>query len=305
MVNAWDSDVDSVLSTSCSGSSLSSLDEDVVNRRMTPYWPSYLNLFKAHGFRLDTIRDVKQYYDVRGSAHLPYAILHSPSSDYSRVHKSEDDDALCPDYGLPDNLFRGTRIIDDKKIVTKAVHLHSREYDIIRLLSSPPLQDDPMNHTIRPYILHSSRLASERLQPIAVLDFIEVPKDNLAFIVMEQWSSQLIHDEAPCSLTLFLAAIRQSIEHAAFMHGHHIAHLDISLRNLLTDYRGHCAYIDYELSRRFDGIDQPHVYGCRGTEIPPEFERAERADPYKVDVWALGVLILRACQVGTLDAVFT
>lgn len=49
----------------------------------------------------------------------------------------------------PDYLFRGTRLADGKKVVIKAVHFCSRECDVIRILSSPPLRDDPMNHTIR------------------------------------------------------------------------------------------------------------------------------------------------------------
>ena len=49
----------------------------------------------------------------------------------------------------PDNLFRGSRVCDGKKVVIKAVHLRSREFDVIRILSSPELRKDPMNHTIR------------------------------------------------------------------------------------------------------------------------------------------------------------
>jgi hypothetical protein len=56
--------------------------------------------------------------------------------------------------------------------------------------------------------------------------------------------------------------------------------------------------IDYEGSRRFDGMQNPLLYTLRGTEIPPELERGEAADPYKVDVWALGIFFLRACQVS-------
>jgi len=82
------------------------------------------------------------------------------------------------------------------------------------------------------------------------------------------------------------------------MHEHHIAHLDISLRNFLTDHQRHYAHIDFELSRRFDGIARPLIFGYRGTEIPPECEGGESADPYKVDVWALGVLMLRACKLA-------
>lgn len=261
-------------------SSDSSFDEDDVNRRVTPYWQKYSCVFKSRGLQLDTVRDVKLFYQRHSkeetvSSHLFYPM---PFSECRGEKGFIDDDALCPDAGLPDNLFRGTRVCDQKKFVAKAVHIYSREYDVIRLLSQPPLNQNPMNHTI------------------PVLDLFGIPEDQIAFIVMEEWSSQLIPDSGPCCLRLFLASLRQCIEHALFMHMHHIAHLDISLRNLLTDYEGHYAYIDYELSRRFDGVLDPLVQGYRGTEIPPECERGECSDPYKVDIWALGVLVLRACK---------
>lgn len=87
------------------------------------------------------------------------------------------------------------------------------------------------------------------------------------------------------------------------MHEHCIAHLDISLRNLLTDYRGHYAYIDYEHSRRLDGINSPRIFNFKATEVPPECEEGECFEPYKVDVWALAVLILRACKAWRLRTV--
>ncbi len=77
-----------------------------------------------------------------------------------------------------------------------------------------------------------------------------------------------------------------------------MAHLDISIRNLLTDYKSHYAYIDFETCRRFDDIASPRIYGCRGTNPSPELERGEWTDPYKVDVWSLGVMILQTCAVS-------
>ncbi|KAJ4000752.1 kinase-like domain-containing protein [Lentinula boryana] len=261
--SAWIPDI------SCSSplSSESSFDEDEVNYRMKPYWPKYRIIIKNLGFRLETVRDVKAYYKLIG---MP---------EQAEQLKGLVEDSLCPDAGLPDNLFRGTRIADGSKIMVKAVHRRSRELEIIRFLSSPAMRRHPMNHCI------------------PVHDLIEVAEDNIAFIVMEQWSPQLIINDAPCCLRLFLAAIRSCVEHCLFMHRHHIAHLDISLRNLLTDYKGHYAYIDFELSRRVDASN-PRVFGRRGTEVPPECGHDTFCDPYKVDVWALGVLILRACKLA-------
>lgn len=152
---------------------------------------------------------------------------------------------------------------------------------------------------------------------IAILDLIDVPGDHLGFIVMEEWSPQLVSD-VPCTLRLFLGAIRQCIEvrtfspycanlgvltsfsqHTVFMHAHHMAHLDISIRNLLTDYKSHYAYIDFETCRRFDGVPSPRIRDCRGTNPSPELERGEWTNPYKVDIWALAQLILDASVVST------
>ena len=90
------------------------------------------------------------------------------------------------------------------------------------------------------------------------------------------------------------------------MHKHHIAHLDISLTNLLTDYKGQYAYIDYETSRRFESTDPTThlIYNYRGTELPPESGMDTPIDPYKVDVWALAVLILRSCKVCRLPVIY-
>jgi serine/threonine protein kinase len=82
------------------------------------------------------------------------------------------------------------------------------------------------------------------------------------------------------------------------MHEHGIAHLDISLGNVLTDFEGQYKYIDFETSRRYERSScPPRISGCRGTEIPPDIECGGESCPFKVDVWALGVLILRACEV--------
>ena len=106
----------------------------------------------------------------------------------------------------------------------------------------------------------------------------------------------------------------------AFMHAHDIAHLDISLRNILTDFRGRYAFIDFETSRVFPvplptprspalrssgrptsielTLRGPRIRGVHGTEDPPEVESGEESDPFKVDIWALAVVILRACKVS-------
>lgn len=83
------------------------------------------------------------------------------------------------------------------------------------------------------------------------------------------------------------------------MHQNHIAHLDLSLHNVVTNDQGNCACIDFETSRRYDSLEAaPRIHELRTTEIPPEIERGEASDPFKIDVWALAVLFLRASEVS-------
>ncbi|KDQ60784.1 hypothetical protein JAAARDRAFT_67217 [Jaapia argillacea MUCL 33604] len=273
----WDSD------SSCSTKGSYAFDEDEVNCRTAPHWSSYRHIIESRGFRLDTFRDVREFYQrYCEGRRLEELNANDHLSGYSRACRGPDDDALCRDAGLPDNLFRGTCLRDGLKVVIKSVNLYSREFDIARRLSSPPLVNHPMNHCI------------------PILDMIAVPEDELGFIVMEEWSPQLVCDP-PCCLRGFLSALRQCIEHLVFMHHHHIAHLDISLHNILTDCKCNFAYIDYELSRCFDGVANPRIRGRRGTDIPPELERGEWANPYKVDIFSLGMLLVRACKITGYD----
>ena len=150
-----------------------------------------------------------------------------------------------------------------------------------------------------------------------MLDIIHAPLDaphtfshsadriQLSYIVMEEWSSQFIPPEQPHTLQSYLNSLRHCIQHITFMHAHSFAHLDISIQNMLTDYDGRYACIDYETSRRFcrppveveeggDSRSSVLIHQPRGAEIPPEVEKGHSTSPYAWDVWALGMLMSKA-----------
>ncbi|KAF9227884.1 kinase-like protein [Gyrodon lividus] len=264
--------------SSSSPSSDSSFDDDEVNARVIPHWSKYRDLITGQGYRLDTVRDVKEHYRRHGSG-IEKRGIHNYLSGYLDACAGRNDGALCKDPGLPDNLFRATCCKTGMKLMIKAVNRLSREIQNVRYISSPHLRRDPMNHCI------------------PIVNMIDVPADDICFIVMEEWSSHLL-PEIPSTLRELLSAIRHCIEHVVFMHRNRIVHLDISLHNFLSDYQGRYACIDYELSRKVDDLIGPGGICPRGTEVPPELERGQASNPYMVDVWALAVLILRACKVA-------
>lgn len=101
-----ESDSESDVST-CSASST---DEDEVNVRISPNWCSYRDLIQRRGFRLDTCKDVKQFYQRywEGIVSKDCNILKEYPG-YLRACNSNDDNELCKDAGLVscrmDNLF--------------------------------------------------------------------------------------------------------------------------------------------------------------------------------------------------------
>ena len=71
-----------------------------MNGRVTLAWECYKKLFECRGYRLDTARDAKQYYErvfTRSILDSPTNVCHKEA--YTRACKS-DPDALCRDAGL-------------------------------------------------------------------------------------------------------------------------------------------------------------------------------------------------------------
>lgn len=91
MSSSFEGDTDSISSNS---SSAVSLDDDQTNSRLDPHWSKYRNIFECHGYHLETVRDVKDYYrdyDVESCRMSPA---------YRRACALQDDNALCKDPGL-------------------------------------------------------------------------------------------------------------------------------------------------------------------------------------------------------------
>lgn len=96
MTSSAEWDLESLASST---SSTSSFDEDEVNSRVSPDWAKYRCPIASRGFQLDTVRDVKEYYQ-RHHSNTDKRELHAYLSGYHRVSARSDEDALCKDAGL-------------------------------------------------------------------------------------------------------------------------------------------------------------------------------------------------------------
>lgn len=92
------SDSDSDRLSDCS--SASSCDEEEVNCRMAPNWCAYRHVIERRGFRLDTHRDVKQWYQHYWESLIAQGYtVNRDSPGYARACNGHDDE-LCKDAGL-------------------------------------------------------------------------------------------------------------------------------------------------------------------------------------------------------------
>ncbi|KAH7341132.1 kinase-like domain-containing protein [Rhizoctonia solani] len=153
------------------------------------------------------------------------------------------------------------------------------------------------------------------LPVIGVLDLIEDAQGNVVLVVLEDWGCNLA-ELGRLSPSDFFHILRQCFEAVATLHTMGIAHLDISCYNFLCNSHKQVAVIDFEASRCFNETEvtepachsQTHshfIYPHRTTEIPPEFRTEDayqrRHCAYKLDVFALGVLILRFAKSSGFD----
>lgn len=97
MASSTEWDLESLASST--SSSPSSCDEDEVNARVSPDWAKYRCHIERRGYRLDTVRDVKDHYRHHCS-NIEKQGLHVYLSGYHRALARSDEDALCKDVGL-------------------------------------------------------------------------------------------------------------------------------------------------------------------------------------------------------------
>jgi len=75
-------------------------DEDEHNLRVAPHWQAYRHLFESHGYRLDTYKDVRQFYLRYWESRNIQQSIQSCAGYRSACREGKDDNELCKDEGL-------------------------------------------------------------------------------------------------------------------------------------------------------------------------------------------------------------
>ncbi|KAJ7128829.1 kinase-like domain-containing protein [Mycena crocata] len=206
------------------------------------------------------------------------------------------------------------RVSTGEKVVLKRVLTRGGKDDVeLRIatrLSNPRLRSDPHNHTI------------------PILEVIELPDERWSLLVMpycRRFDDPPFHCPAE-----FVEAMQQYLEGLQFMHDHNICHLDISPKNMMMDetlvvpagshfmmprthsgfpklFRSNnrCAvgpvnyyYIDFGLSLYFPNGQATALTsdGLRNFEMIPEMSGTKPYNPFKVDIFQLGLVMQKLIQ---------
>ncbi|QRV99850.1 Tyrosine kinase specific for activated [Ceratobasidium sp. AG-Ba] len=191
------------------------------------------------------------------------------------------------------HIIRAHRISDNLPVVVKSIRRDSVEAHVL-------------------VAFREVQSRGERLPIPSVLNLIGDASSNIVLAVQEDWG-QTLAELGPLPPSEFFHIILQCFEAVVILHAKGIAHLDISIYNFLCNANRRVALIDFEMSRRIEiktrllsRNSQSHlVYPQRTTETPPEFRTPDAHTrqhcAYKLDIFALGVLILRFAKASGFD----
>ncbi|KAG8979886.1 hypothetical protein FRB90_007845, partial [Tulasnella sp. 427] len=196
-------------------------------------------------------------------------------------------------------LLDAQRTSDGKTVMLKIAPHDSPEITLQEYLSSEEMQRDPRNHTLP--LLQVLRDPSDPKTVILVLPLV-----------------RRVDEPPPASVRECCDMIEQTLEGLIFLHEHKIAHRDCAWGNIMMDGRAlfpkgwhpqlratypdgtemknptpsrtaiggvRYYFIDFGISSR----DQDKVLGIDGQEPAPELSATVPYDPYKLDVFILGM----------------
>ncbi|CAJ1450263.1 unnamed protein product [Effrenium voratum] len=135
---------------------------------------------------------------------------------------------------------------------------------------------------------------------IRVLDVADHP-DSICFIMefaaggeLRGYVEKRSFLEEEEARTLF----KQIVRAVHYIHSKKIIHRDLKLENVLLDAHNRCKIVDFGLSDYVSSKERTVTDAGTEAYLAPEvFDgRSGDADPYKLDVWALGVILFALCH---------
>jgi serine/threonine protein kinase len=149
--------------------------------------------------------------------------------------------------------------------------------------------------TTDPLAIPTELLALQSVWNPHVINFYETfVEADFRFIVLEYCPGGSLHaliKRSPLTLDAVWSFGRQIVDALRACHSQGVAHLDVNPQNILIDRHGRAKLCGFGLARLSDGSEPSQQIKRSPAFLAPEAMGRVDYDPFKADVWSLGVTI--------------
>ncbi|OHT10488.1 CAMK family protein kinase [Tritrichomonas foetus] len=176
-------------------------------------------------------------------------------------------------------VFKVIKESNDHIFAAKVIHLaHEKRSNGLNLASAEIESLKKLNH---PNI-------------IKLYDFFE--EDDYKFLILQFCQNGTLKEKTPInqglSTPVVISYFRQILEAINFMHSRNIAHRDIKPENILLDQFSRPLIADFGLNLQIqDNNNALRTFGGSPFYKAPEIIKKLQHDPFKADIWSLGVTL--------------
>lgn len=113
--------------------------------------------------------------------------------------------------------------------------------------------------------------------------------DEAQYLVFDYCQNGTISERGRLTIENFIQLSKQILEAVAFCHSHNIAHRDLKPENIFLDQYNHIKLADFGMAKQFQ-LNGKSTEKCGSIMFcPPEMFVHQEIDPFKADIWALGI----------------
>jgi serine/threonine protein kinase len=122
--------------------------------------------------------------------------------------------------------------------------------------------------------------------------YVSFTAEGFRFMILEFCPGGSLFDmikDGPIPINRFWPLGKQIVDALKACHAEGVAHLDIKPQNILFDRHGRAKLCDFGLAKRTEGHHLSNQFKGSLAFMAPEIMRKHEYDPFKADVWSVGV----------------
>lgn len=127
------------------------------------------------------------------------------------------------------------------------------------------------------------------IHPYIIKLYVTFSDENYQYLVMEYCPKGTIKELDRLEFDQFIFYAKQILEVLEYCHSQNIAHRDIKPENIFLDQYNHIKLADFGLSSKFQDQQLSNMKCGSLTFCSPEILSNSEFDPFKADIWALGI----------------